>query len=394
MNEETDTDAMEEDNSDLDDEMDCEEDDWFDVDGEEVPLDDVELLPMRLSCSAHTANLVSTTDMKKAIDGNQLLKKAHTQMMKRCSLLWKKAKYRNGKEIMKAELGVILKRPIIVRWNSLHDSLSQVEEFQEEIPDVSRKLKVKRLLTASNFNYIHHYVECTEAISKFISAIQGDIHYGYLLPLLLNLRHRLNQLRSEYFSCQYKARFLPLIDAQLEGLSKRFKDFYDVENRGILAAVATFLQPRYKNKRWMKRFPEDKKVEVIEKIKECIVRHCAQPLQPEDVVRDENESEEDNSFLVFSPDTMEVDDENEFQQLDVHVELSKYVNDSRKELEMLHDYALLKDLFFKFNTPAPSSASVERLFCYATYMSAPRNARLSPRRFEQRVICMANSEKL
>ena len=215
-----------------------------------------------------------------------------------------------------------------------------------------------------------------------------------MLPLLLNLRHRLNQLRSEYSSCQYKARFLLLIDAQLDGLNKRFKDFYNVENKGILAAVATFLQPRYKNKRWMKRFPEEKRVEVTEKIKDFIVRHCTQPLQPEDVVRDEDESEEDNSFLVFSPDTMEVDDENEFQQLDIHVELAQYVKDLRKEYEMLNDYPLLKDLFFRFNTPAPTSASVERLFCYATYMSASRNARLSPICFEQRVISMANSEKL
>ena len=176
MNEETDADAMEEDNpdsnpEDSDKEMDCEEDDWFDVDDEEVPLDDVELLPMHLTCSAHKANLVSTTDMKKAINGNQVLKKAHTQMMKRCSLLWKKAKYRKGKEIMKKELGVILKRPIIIRWNSFHVSLSQIDEFEEEIPDVSRKLKVQSLLTKSNFNYIHHYVQCTKAIPKFTSVV-------------------------------------------------------------------------------------------------------------------------------------------------------------------------------------------------------------------------------
>lgn len=370
-------------------ETDGEENDYFDIDDAEVPLDELSL-PLGVRCAAHTANLVSTTDLKKVLQKNATLKKAHEQMMKKCSLLWKTAKFRRSKEIMKKELGIILKRPVITRWNSLHNALAQILELKNEIPNLCRKLDIRKILSEANFTYIKYYVESTKDISTFTTIIQGDIHYGYLLPSLLNLRRKLDLLKSDFSKDAMKSQFLPLVKGQLESLAIRFKDFYDVENQGIAAAVATFFHPLFKSL-WLKRFPEAERKKVYEKIKDRAVRESPQTITSAVTVQDTPEENPD-SFLYISPDSMEVD--LQLDQPDILQEISAYVKDKSKDLTMLNRYPLIRNLFFKFNSVPPSSASVERLFSYATYMSAPRYARLQPKRFEQRVILMSNLKKM
>lgn len=59
----------------------------------------------------------------------------------------------------------------------------------------------------------------------------------------------------------------------------------------------------------------------------------------------------------------------------------------------MDDYRLVKKVFFKYNTPLPSSASVERLFNYATMMNLPKFNRYTDENFENRVLTKANASK-
>ncbi|CAG5090557.1 Protein of unknown function [Cotesia congregata] len=56
----------------------------------------------------------------------------------------------------------------------------------------------------------------------------------------------------------------------------------------------------------------------------------------------------------------------------------------------------LARLFFKFNTPLASSASVERMFSYATMFDLAKFNRLNEKNFEIRVImkCNASASKM
>ncbi|CAD6215394.1 GSCOCG00011182001-RA-CDS, partial [Cotesia congregata] len=46
-------------------------------------------LPQHLRCASHTLNLIATTDISKGIEASQVLKKRHTNVVKKCSSLWK-----------------------------------------------------------------------------------------------------------------------------------------------------------------------------------------------------------------------------------------------------------------------------------------------------------------
>lgn len=69
-----------------------------------------------------------------------------------------------------------------------------------------------------------------------------------------------------------------------------------------------------------------------------------------------------------------------------------YLMDSSTSLEMLNRYPNIKKLFIRYNTPLPSSASVERIFSYAGLIHAPRRSSLSDKTFEQLILLKVNSK--
>ena len=63
-------------------------------------------------------------------------------------------------------------------------------------------------------------------------------------------------------------------------------------------------------------------------------------------------------------------------------ELSKYLSDRSHELESLHSYPHIRQLYIALNTGLPSSAAVERLFSLGGSVFSPLRSRLSADHFE------------
>ncbi len=67
-------------------------------------------------------------------------------------------------------------------------------------------------------------------------------------------------------------------------------------------------------------------------------------------------------------------------------EAMAYLQEKRKDFSVLHNYATVKCLFFKFNTTIPSSAPVERVFSTGNQILTPRRNNLGDNTFEMLLI--------
>lgn len=63
---------------------------------------------------------------------------------------------------------------------------------------------------------------------------------------------------------------------------------------------------------------------------------------------------------------------------------------SAYDLQILHQFSNIKNIFLKYNTPTPSSAPVGRLFSLGGLVLTPRRNRLSDKRFEKLLLMRYN----
>lgn len=80
-------------------------------------------------------------------------------------------------------------------------------------------------------------------------------------------------------------------------------------------------------------------------------------------------------------------------QGEVTAEVTRYLKSKDSHLEVLEKLPTIWKAFLKYNTPLPSSASVERLFSYATMMNTPKLNRLTEEHFEQRILAKEFAQK-
>ena len=74
----------------------------------------------------------------------------------------------------------------------------------------------------------------------------------------------------------------------------------------------------------------------------------------------------------------------------LELEILQYLDDTRREIGILHMYPSVKKLFLEFNAVLPSSAPVERLFSFAGMITRPNRRRLSDKLFEQLLLLKAD----
>lgn len=166
----------------------------------------------------------------------------------------------------------------------------------------------------------------------------------------------------------------------------RFANYFNVVEEGVNAAVAAATHPRFKL-RWLTCLDDEAQRIVMTSVKTAIAAGY--------------QRSEPNKAL------MEVDDDDDFNfgprnksvsvaqaNLDIgagETQFTKFCQDPKKTMVILHVYPAVKAVYMKYNTLLPSSASVERMFSFATMFDIAKFNRLTDSNFEKRVLCRANA---
>ncbi|XP_043279561.1 uncharacterized protein [Venturia canescens] len=351
---------------------------------EKLNPDDL-VLPQHFRCASHTLSLVATKDAIPAIKASPRLKLAYDEMIEKCNTLWRLSASPKQSEKLQKHLGQSLRRPIVTRWNSLYDAVQQILNLKEKLIQIPNESGIRNLFRPTDFRFMEEYIRCNQPIASAFDVLQGEniCSYGYLLPTLISVRNKLKNYSGHLEWCEI------LVHTLLKGLEDRFRTFFDVTGEGRVSAVAAASHPSFKL-RWLHCLSPSAQDNVFAALKDSLATIINNQVDNEeqsmDVVDDYDFfdfTEETSNTIVFNDRTFGINDgEAAFQ---------RFFNETRTDMQLLNLHPIVKQIFFKFNTPLPSSAPVERLFSYATMFNLPKFNRLTDENFELRVLMKANA---
>lgn len=122
------------------------------------------LLPPHERCGAHTLNLVMSKDMPTGIlNCTQTFKRVYSTSISKCQALFNKQN-RSSKiaDAIKSKIGRYLVTPVVVRWNSEHNSLKLISElYKTKTAEIISVFEVLQLpaLTDEELSFLHEYVK-------------------------------------------------------------------------------------------------------------------------------------------------------------------------------------------------------------------------------------------
>ncbi|KAJ7984492.1 hypothetical protein DPEC_G00355380 [Dallia pectoralis] len=231
-----------------------------------------------------------------------------------------------------------------------------------ELNTLCTKLGVK-CFKGQEYQFLHEYCTAMKPLTVALDILQGDCHYGTLLPTLEVLMQKTlavkDALSSRCHSAGYPDSFCCCAD----------------DKDALLAAVSC---PTFKL-RWLKDAGRRERVKELLRA-EC--RHTtATAAQSPASVPTTSASRSEREFFTFeaeSEDTYSAENE-----------IMDYLR-SAHDLQILDKFSNIKNIFLKYNTPTPSSAPVERLFSLGGLVLTPRRNRLSDKTFEKLLLMRYN----
>ena len=363
-----------------------EEDDQDDVEFVDIPEEnqDGELLyelPRREKCFSHTLSLICTTDLEKVKYGSnwRIAGKSGTAMAK-IKGLWNKTNYPKSAEVIFKWFGKNIGTPNATRWNALFDCLTEVLHFGLEVINGCIEELGLSTLTSQEHEYLKEHCKCLAPIAIGIDKCQAEqtCFYGMGIPIIRKIKKDFLELqRADLKYCR------PLVDKALVALEERFGNFLTQDKSVMDALIATVSHPRFK----MKWILEEKQ----ESLQSQIIT-IAEQLMDSDSSANENQEEKDPYFDLS--DDEEPPENSQNRKNRVSIEVLQYLADTDTNLQMLHRYPAMKEIFLKYNTALISSAPVERLFSFGSIILQGRRGRLTDTNFEKLMLmkAMANTK--
>lgn len=177
-----------------------------------------------------------------------------------------------------------------------------------------------------------------------------------------------------------------MAEAYLESIEIRFCNYFNISSpQAEIAAIAALCHPKFLKFNWLSCISDSD----YRKIKALFITELTKQIKLNeslDIISSANNDEIDDFYCIDSDDEKAIQDPERKAEL-LYAHFCLEVN---KDLSVLNSHKEIKNMFIKYNTPLPSSASVERLFSFATITNYCKANRLSDEMFEKRVVLKAN----
>lgn len=330
-------------------------------------------LPQHMLCCAHTLNLIAASDISKI--SNHDYNKISKSTFNKLTHFWNLASRSTAAsdtiyDICKCKFPV----PVVTRWNSLYEATQKISNHKTNVCILFEKLHLPKL-KVSEWAFIEEYCNVMKPLAFSLDKLQGEKNsfLGYVAPTLLVLRKLLIQ-SNQLTYCK------PLSLAIVSSLEKRFSFLYNLnEPKSKSFIIASISHPKFKMD-WVPVRYKDLCKKVFND--ECNLMSSLVTTNSDSADDSDNMSDKefysnvcDQSSNNYSPDE------------EINVQVLKYLNSKKKELQMLNNYPIVKKIFLKYNTTLPSSAPVERLFSGAVQVLTSRRNRLGDITFNKLLCC-------
>lgn len=352
----------------------------FECDSENVDdIDDV-VLPQHITCISHSLSLVATCDANKALEANLRYKNFYQSAFSKAQSLWNAVSRSTKAADFAADIcGTRFIVPVLTRWNSTYNAVRKIIKEKSKINEVCEKLSLKKFKT-SDLLFLEEYIKVLEPIAVALDNLQGEKNcfLGMVLPSLYSVKLRLNDI-NHLTHCE------PLKTKLLEGLEKRFSSFMNLQNLDAKDFIlATVSHPRFKLNWLVSVSDSDRKI-----CNELFMDEFRKVSLKTNGHEHDSEAESDSSdfFSCLSPQSNPQN-----QVVSEHVaDAVLYFEQKKKTLDLLNSYPVVKEIFLRYNTTLPSSASVERMFSSGAQILVPRRCNLSDRMFDNLLFLKGNS---
>lgn len=340
-------------------------------------------LPDHLTCSAHTLSLIATTDVIKIEDHSykQISKSVFEKLYSFWNLVSRSSVASdNIFDICNCKFPV----PIISRWNSLFFAVKKVLIHKDKLIDGFEELKLKKF-KISEWKFLEEYCLVMEPLALALDKLQGEksCFLGFVTPTIIALRLKLIQL-THLIYCKQLAHLL------IVSLEKRFSYLFDLEHPKSKAFIlASISHPKFKLS-WAP-------VRYLSLCKKVFISECNVLNSIESTTSGANNSDDetdgsDSEFYQILNGITCFEESTELSRSVKSVNISSvqalsYLECKKKDLSILNNFPVVKNVFLKYNTTLPSSAPVERLFSSGIQILTPRRNRLHDKTFEMLLCC-------
>lgn len=326
------------------------------------------VLPKHIRCMAHTFNLICVTDFNNGLEGFAEFHSLFKAVLKKCSTLWNGQNQSNIKaDIIKRELGKLLKTPGATRWNSLYDSISDLNEHLcnnfNKLESACQLIRIA-MFTSNEKPLIKNICMAFQPIAIALDKIQAETSCGIAIPIIKKVISHLSTASDDEFLQTMK-------QILKQATERRFRNVLNYQFFQCAAAM----HPLFKIKFIQKYYHSH--VNTKQKLKTEYNQICE-----EIQIETPPPNSQTSSFSFW-----ESDDEDVYQTPNTHP-LEIYWNDPEKNIEILkkNDFKAAKILFLKYNSALSSSAPVERLFSISKHVLCPERSSMTDEHFQQQLL--------